>query len=170
VSEQDLLERVKLLNLLGYNVLVSDYTRYFSLRAYFRQFTQLQIGIVVGMINIKQIFNEDFYKNLEGGILEGFGKLFPDHTRLFVYPELDSKGELNDITKVCVPDNLRHLYLHLLENGFIQGIDCSDRKLFEIYSREILKQIAMGEGEWQKALPEAIADEIVNNKLFGFRG
>jgi hypothetical protein len=169
MSEEDLLERVKLLNLLGYNVIISDYTRYFSLRAYFRQFTELQIGIVVGMINIKQIFNEDFYQSLEGGILEGFGKLFPDHTRLFVYPEIDSNGELNDLTKVSVPDNLRHLYLHLLDNGFIKGIDCSDHQLFDIYSREILKQISIGEGEWQKSLPEGVAEEIVKNKLFGYR-
>jgi hypothetical protein len=170
VSEEDLIERVKLLNQLGYNVIISDYTRYFSLRAYFRQFTQLQIGIVVGMINITQIFNEEVYKSLEGGILEGFGKLFPDHTRLFVYPEIDKKGDLNNLTKVKVPDNLHHLYLHLLENGFIKGIDCSDKKLFEIYSREILKQIDNGLGPWQKQLPDGIADTIIKNKLFGFRG
>ncbi|MGX5173972.1 hypothetical protein ACUR5C_08125 [Aliikangiella sp. IMCC44653] len=169
VTEEDLIERVKLLNLLGYNVMVSDYTRYFSLRAYFRQFTKLQIGIVVGMLNIKQIFNEEFYQSLEGGILEGFGKLFPDHTRLFVYPELDTNGDLNDITKVKVPDNLHHLYLHLLENGFIKGIDSSDHKLFEIYSREVLKEIDMGPGDWTSKLPEGVADEIMQQQLFGFR-
>ena len=49
VSEEDMIERVRLLNSLGYSVLISDYTRYFSLRAYFRQFTNLQIGIVVGI-------------------------------------------------------------------------------------------------------------------------
>lgn len=170
VSEEDLLERVKLLNLLGYNVMISDYTRYFSLRAYFRQFTQLEIGIVVGMINLKQIFNEDFYKNLEGGILEGFGKLFPDHTRLFVYPELNENGELNDITKVIVPDNVHHLYLHLRENGFIKGIDSSDHSLFDIYSREVLEQVNQGRGDWENMLPEGVADEIVKNRLFGFSG
>ncbi len=170
MSEEDIIERVKLLNLLGYNVMVSDYTRYFSLRAYFRQFTELQIGIVIGMINIKQIFNEDIYQGLEGGILEGFGKLFPDHTRLFVYPEIDHQGELNDFTKVSVPENLRHLYRHLLDNGFIQGIDCSNHHLFEVYSREILKQITRGQEEWQGSLPEGVAEEIVKSKLFGYRG
>ena len=73
VPEADMVERIRLLNLLGYTVMVSDYTRYFSLRAYFRQYTILQIGIVVGMINLKQIFDEDFYRGVEGGILEGFG-------------------------------------------------------------------------------------------------
>ena len=58
VAEEDLMHRVELLNSLGYSVMISDYTRYFSLRAYFRQFTKMQIGIVVGIINIRQIFDE----------------------------------------------------------------------------------------------------------------
>lgn len=170
MSSADIIERVKLLNLLGYNVMVSDYTRYFSLRAYFRQYTKLQIGIVVGMINIKQIFDESFYRGLEGGILEGFGKLFPDHTRLFVYPELSENGELKDLTTVNVPNNLRYLYRHLLDNGFITSIESSDISLFSIFSREILKQIATGSKDWQQALPEAVTEEIISKRLFGYRG
>ena len=105
VSEEDLIERVGLLSSLGYSVMISDHTRYFSLRAYFRQFTKLQIGIVVGIINIAEIFDETSYRGVEGGILEGFGKLFPDHTRLLVYPELDQSGEYRDYTNVSLPDN-----------------------------------------------------------------
>jgi hypothetical protein len=170
VPEADTIARVQLLNSLGYNVMISDYTRYFSLRAYFRQYTKLQIGIVVGMINIKQIFDEDSYRGVEGGILEGFGKLFPDHTRLFVYPELNEHGELNEFTKVTVPEHLRFLYQHLLENGFISGIDCSDLQLFKIYSREILQQLANGPGAWEQQLPEGIAEQIKQHKFFGYRG
>lgn len=169
-SEVDIIERVRVLNSLGYNVMVSDYTRYFSLRAYFRQYTKLNIGIVVGMINIKQIFDEDFYRGVEGGILEGFGKLFPDHTRLFVYPELNDDGEISEFTDVKVPNHLRFLYRHLLENGFISGIECSDPELFKIYSREILKQLTSGRGEWEKALPPSVAEEIIKNRMFGYRG
>ena len=86
VPGSDIISRVGLLNSLGYSVMVSSYTRYFSLRAYFRQYTRMQIGIVLGMINIKDIFDEANYQGVEGGILEGFSKLFPDNTRLFVYP------------------------------------------------------------------------------------
>ncbi len=93
VPENDIITRVHLLNSLGYSVMISDHTRYFSLRAYFRQFTNMQIGIVLGIVNVKQIFDEKSYEGVEGGILEGFGKLFPDHTRLFVYPEIDDTGE-----------------------------------------------------------------------------
>ena len=170
VPEEDIISRVHLLNNLGYSVMISDYTRYFSLRAYFRQFTNLQIGIVLGVINIKQIFDEKSYKGVEGGILEGFGKLFPDHTRLFVYPELDQAGELNDYTTVKVHDQLRFLYRHLLENNFIFGIETSDKNLFKIYSREVLKQLPYGPGNWEQDLPEGTAKEIMDNKFFGYRG
>ncbi|MEO9946905.1 MAG: TonB-dependent receptor [Paraglaciecola sp.] len=169
VPEKDIVQRIQLLNSLGYNVMISDYTRYFSLRAYFRQFTKLQIGIVVGMVNLKQIFNEDFYRGVEGGILEGFGKLFPDNTRLFVYPEMDEDGNLSEFTDVKVPEHLRFLYRHLLENGFLHGIECSDPELFNIYSREILKQISGGNNDWQQNLPDGVAEEIIKNKFFGYR-
>jgi hypothetical protein len=169
VPEEDIIQRVQLLNLLGYNVMVSDYTRYFSLRAYFRQYTKMQIGIVVGMVNIKQIFDEDTYRGVEGGILEGFGKLFPDNTRLFIYPELTADGQLSDFTAVKVQEHLRFLYRHLLENGFLAGIESSDVNLFKIYSREVLKQLKNGRGEWEKSLPEEIVQEIIEKRLFGFK-
>ena len=169
VPEQDIISRVKLLNSLGYNVMISDYTRYFSLRAYFRQYTKKQIGIVLGIVNIKQIFSAEMYAGVEGGILEGFGKLFPDNTRLYVYPEMSKEGQLIDYQKIKLPDNLRYLYKHILENDFIKGIECSDPELFKIYSREILKQLPSGRGDWESALPAGVSEAIISERLFGFK-
>ena len=167
-SEGDIIARVQLLNSLGYSVLISDYTRYFSLRAFFRQYTKMQIGIVLGVINVKQIFDEDSYKGIEGGILEGFGKLFPDKTRLFVYPELNLSGEVSDFTEIKVAEDLRFLYRHLLQNDFIYGIESSDKEFFKIFSRAVLKQMSNGRGKWEQCLPKGVADEIISNKFFGF--
>lgn len=169
VSEEDLIASVQLLNSLGYSVMITDYTRYFSLRAYFRQFTKLQIGIVVGIVNIRQIFDESSYVGVEGGILEGFGKLFPDNTRLLVYPEIGQAGEYMDFTNINLPENLQYLYRHLLENNFIFGIDSSDHELFNIFSRNVLKQLHNGRGSWEDCLPEGVAEEIISNRLFGYR-
>lgn len=169
VSEDDLIERVTVLNSLGYSVMISDYTRYFSLRAYFRQFTQLQIGIVVGVANIREIFDPRSYKGVEGGILEGFGKLFPDHTRLLVYPEIDKTGQLRDYTNIDLPDNLQYLYRYLLENQFIFGIECSDHELFKIHSLEVYNSLQGGRGDWETCLPEGVAEQIISKRYFGFR-
>jgi hypothetical protein len=170
VPEEDLIASVRLLNSLGYSVMITDYTRYFSMRAYFRQFTNMQIGIVVGIVNIRQIFDESSYRGVEGGILEGFGKLFPDHTRLLVYPEVDQAGEYTDFKSIILAENLQYLYRHLLENNFIFGIESSDHELFKIFSRNVLKQLQNGRGQWEQCVPEGVAEEIIQNRLFGFRG
>ena len=169
VSEEDLIASVGLLNSLGYSVMITDYTRYFSMRAYFRQFTKLQIGIVVGIANIRQIFDESSYRGVEGGILEGFGKLFPDHTRLLVYPEVDQSGEHTDFENIKLAENLQYLYRHLLENNFIFGIESSDHALFNIFSRNVLKQLQNGRGKWEECLPDGVAEEIVKHRMFGYR-
>lgn len=169
VPEGDLIGRVRLLNELGYSVMVSDHTRYFSLRAYFRQYTAMQIGIVIGMINIKEIFDEKKYVGVEGGILEGFGKLFPDNTHLFVYPELDDQGEIKDFTSIKIENKFRYLYMHLLENKYIYGINCSDKSLLKIYSREVLTKIPDGRGDWENCLPDDTSQRIIRNSMFGFR-
>ncbi|MBT1450410.1 TonB-dependent receptor [Glaciecola sp. XM2] len=169
VPEEDLVQRVQLLNALGYNVMISDYTRYFSLRAYFRQYTKMHIGIVVGMINLKQIFDEESYRGVEGGMLEGFGKLFPDNTRMFIYPELNAEGELREFSDLKVQEHLRFLYRHLLENDFLTGLDTSDINLFKIFSRDILKQLKSGGGDWENSVPKLVAEQIIDNGFFGFK-
>ena len=170
VPEEDLISRVELLNELGYNVMISDYTRYFSLRAYFRQYTARQIGIVLGLINMKEIFDEEKYVGVEGGILEGFGKLFPDNTRLFVYPELGEGNKIRDFKDIEVVENMQFLYKHLIQNCFISGIECSDPELLKIYSREVLAQLPKGRGSWESSLADKTAQHIIDNRLFGYRG
>ena len=169
VPEEDLVQRVQILNSLGYNVMISDYTRYFKLREYFRQYTKKEIGIVVGLTNLKQIFDEDSYRGVEGGILEGFGKLFPDNTRMFIYPELNAEGELREYKELKVQDHLRFLYRHLLENDFLTGLENTDLELFKIYSREVLKQLKQGRGEWEALVPEKVSEQIIENGFFGFK-
>lgn len=36
--------------------------------------------------NLLEIFNEKYYENLEGGILESFGRLFRNAVKLYIYP------------------------------------------------------------------------------------
>lgn len=167
--ESDIVDRVRLLNSLGYNVMVSDYTRYFSLRAYFRQYTQHQIAIVLGITNVRQVFNPDFYRGVKGGMLEGFGKLFPDHTSLYVYPEASPDGDLITFDKMAMSDEFNYLYQHLIVNGFIKGIKCSDTDLLNIFSREILKALPLGRGDWEKNVPAQVAEQIIANKMFGYQ-
>ena len=40
---------------------------------------------------MQELFKEKHYKDLDGGILEGFGRLLKFDLRIYVYPTLDSK-------------------------------------------------------------------------------
>jgi hypothetical protein len=44
------------------------------------------IGLAIGINNLLEIFNVKYYENLEGGILESFGRLFRNAVKLYVYP------------------------------------------------------------------------------------
>lgn len=169
VNDKDFVERVDQLSALGYHVMISDYVRHFRLRAYFRQFTRKQIGIVMGMDNIRQIFDEDFYRGVEGGIMEGLGKLFPDNTIVYAYPELNNDGEEVSYQNVKLPDHLRHLYRHLVENEFVRGIHDSNAELFNIFSRKVLQEIQDGAPGWENDVPEPVAELIKEKHLFGYR-
>lgn len=168
INDRDFIERVDQLAALGYHVMISDYVRYFRLRAYFRQFTQKQIGIVMGMDALRQIFDKDFYRGVEGGILEGFGKLFPDNTIVYAYPELGADGKEITCQNIELPENLQYLYRHLITNGFIRHINDSHAELFHIKSREVLAAIQHNREDWEENVPDAIAELIRAKRLFGY--
>lgn len=169
IDDADFLARVDMLNTQGYTVMISNYLRYFRLRAYFRRYTKLQIGMILGISNLQLIFDEDYYQGLEGGILEAFAKLFPDNTHLYIYPSKRSEQEkLVTVNNFQPPDNLKFLYQHLLENGYLVGLENMDENLLDIRSDKILEEIKKGHGSWENNVPESISEVIVNKKLFGF--
>lgn len=168
VKDKDFIERVDQLSALGYHILISDYVRHFRLRAYFRQFTQKQMGIVMGMDRLRAVFNQDFYKGVEGGILEGFGKLFPDNTIVFAYPELSKSGEEINLKNVTIPENLQFLFKHLKQNGFIRGISNSNPELFKIESKKVLKQLQENSNGWEESVPASVAKLIKERQLFDY--
>lgn len=168
LNDGDFIERVDQLSAMGYHVMISDYVRYFRLRAYFRQFTGKQIGIVIGMDALRAIFDEEFYRGVEGGILEGFGKLFPDNTIVYAYPERGGNGEEINCHNVELPEHLRHLYRHLIDNACIRPIKDSRAGLFQIQAREVLDAIQHDRTGWQDKVPAPVAELIRTRKLFGY--
>jgi len=170
INDADFLARVDMLNTQGYTVMVSSYLRYFRLRAYFRRYTQQQIGMILGISNLDLIFTENYYQGLEGGILEAFAKLFPDNTRLYIYPLRSlEKDELVTVENFHPPKNLQHLYQHLIENGYLVGLKNVNEQLLDINPSLTLSEIKKGRGEWESDVPEEIAKMIITQKLLGFR-
>ena len=168
VDDGDFIERVDQLSAMGYHVMISDYVRYFRLRAYFRQFTAKRIAIVIGMDALRAIFDADFYRGVEGGILEGFGKLFPDNTIVYAYPERGENGEEINCHNIELPAALKYLYRHLIDNAYIRPISDSRAELFQIQAREVLDAIQRNLAGWENKVPAPVAELIRARKLFGY--
>ncbi|WP_251357851.1 TonB-dependent receptor [Kangiella sp. TOML190] len=161
------LARVDLLNKLGYNVLISDYLRFFRLRSWMRRYTQNRIGIVLSILDFDQLFNEKYYDGLEGGILEAMGKLFSGNTNVYVYPTRRN-GQLITLDNVEVAPNTKYLLQHLKDNHLLVAAECWNDENLHISARHIAEEIPLGQGEWEKQLPEAIRDQIKDKCMFGY--
>ncbi len=171
INHQDFLDRVDLLRTLGNPVLISKYGEFHRLASYLFRFTKCPIGLVMGIPTLKELFEEKYYADLSGGILESFGRMFKNDLKLYVYP-YRAAGTASVITagNLRVAPHLRHLYMYLIENHYIQGMrDVSDASL-DVFSRNILKQLQDGESGWEEKVPAQVAQLIKERKLLGFKG
>ena len=169
IDGADFLARIDLLGSQGYTVMISDYLRFFRLRAYLRRYTQKPIGIVMSVRDLEALFDEKYYEGLEGGILEAFGKLFPDNTHVYVYPSRrQGENEMIMLDNVPVPGHLQHLLAFLKENGKLVAIEPQDADHLGIDAAETLAALRRGPDAWEKDVPEGVAARIVEGRLLGY--
>jgi hypothetical protein len=129
------------------------------------------IGIVMGVPSLSEIFDEKYYTDLSGGILESFGRLFKNDLKLYVYPLLEPKtGSLITAGNLRVAPHLRHLYNYLLENRLIESLRDFNQSCLPIFSREVLNKIRAGDESWAAMVPPLVAARIKERKLFGYNG
>ncbi|MBV9673301.1 MAG: TonB-dependent receptor [Verrucomicrobia bacterium] len=194
IDYADFLARVDTLAAMGNNVLISNYLEFYRLISYFRRYTKLMIGVALGINNLLEIFNEKYYENLEGGILESFGRLFKNLIKLYIYPMQKSAYDrycMSDpgraapavgatdhplamdvwinATNLQVEMHLRNLYAHLLENHYLAPIVGFDSKTMGIFSRDVLAKIQRGQDGWEPMVPEKVAALIKERHLFGYK-
>jgi hypothetical protein len=167
---QDFLARVDCLGALGKTVLVSNFGEYYRLAGYLFRCTKKPIGIAMGIPGLREVFDEKYYVDLDGGILESFGRLFKNALKFYVYPALDRQsGQIITARNLPVAPRLRHLYCHLLENGCIADLH-SPRAQYPSYStREVLEKMISGDPQWESIVPPPAARIIKERNLFGAR-
>ena len=171
IDHQDFLARVDILCALGKTVLISNYGEYHRLAAYLFHFTKKMIGIAMGVPSLRELFDEKYYTDLEGGILESFGRLFKNDLKLYVYPLRDPRtGAVITSGNLRVADNLRHLHAYLIENHFIESLRDINENCLPIFSREVLAKIQSGDASWANMVPPKVAHMIQERRLFNYRG
>jgi len=163
----DFLHRVEILCALGKNVMISDYGEFYRLAQYLFKQTNKPVAIALGIPTLKLVFDEHYYDDLEGGILEAFGRLFRNDMRLFVCPSIDQQSdELTTIYNMQVPVNLNHLYNHLMENQYIRELNTIDHKHLAIHADSVLNNIRSNNSEWKSMVPPAVVEIICERGLF----
>ncbi len=168
IDHQDFLARARTLGALDKTVLISNYTRFDCVTTYLRQYTRNGIGMVVGIPTLRAIFDEQYYRELEGGILEGLGRLFQGHIKLFVYPTMSPEsGALETADNFELEAGMRNLYAYLQASGVIEPIRDVDRTQLHLIPGEVLKMIQSGNPEWARYVPAEAADVIRRENLFG---
>lgn len=169
IDEQDFLDRAEILCSIGQTVLISNYQEYYKLVDYFGKFTKKRMGLIVGIRSLVEIFEEKYYRHLNGGILEAFGVMFSKDLVIYGYP-VHENGKVETMNSVRVHPRFQPIVDYLFYNRRLRDIENYDPEILDIWSREILKQIKRGEEGWEEALPTFV-DEIIKEKgLFGYRG
>jgi hypothetical protein len=170
VDRADFLARADMLAASGKTVLISDYFEYYRLAAYLNGHTKKKIAITMGAASLLQLFDEKYYTQLEGGILESFGRLFKNDLRLYIYPLLDQKtGDIITVDKIQVEPNLRKLYGYLADNGFIRQLENVNTSYLRIFSRDALHKIRTGDTSWETMVPPEVAEVIKRRRFLGYR-
>ena len=169
IDPQDFLDRADILGALGKTVLISNFGEYHRLAACLFNHTKKKIGIVMGVPTLREIFEEKYYADLEGGILESFGRLFKNDLKLYAYPLLDAaSGSLITAGNLRVAPHLRHLYAYLIENRLIESLRDYDSACLRVFSRDVLQRLRSGDPTWESMVPQAVAEVIKKRKLLGY--
>ena len=170
IDYRDFLARADVLAAAGKTVLISDYFEYYRLVSYFRRYTQKPVAITLGAGSLLELFDEKYYADLAGGVLESFGRLFKNDTRLYVYPLKDQKsGALSTVDNLSVAPHLQKLYGHLVDRGCILPLSGYDPECLGIFSREVARRIQAGDPTWESEVPPEIGEVIKRRGYFGCR-
>jgi len=169
VDRRDFLARAELLAACGMTVLISDYFEYYRLAAYLSWRTKERIGIVMGVPSLVELFDEKYYTQLPGGILESFGRLFKNDLKLYVYPYRPNvSDEAQTVNTLKVSHELRPLYDYLAGRGSFVPLDNHKPEYLSIFSRDVLKRIASQDASWEEMVPVQVAETIKKRGFFGY--
>jgi hypothetical protein len=121
-----------------------------------------------GMI-LSDIFDESYYADLDGGILESFGRFFKNNLKLFIYPYLARQPQqLITIDTLEVAHNLRQLFGYLVDRRYIVQLTDINHDYLKIYSPDVLKKIGADDHKWESMVPPRVAEAIKARGLFGY--
>jgi len=169
ISDRDFLQRIDLLSSLGLKVMISDYQKYYMLADYISLLTRKKVRIVMGVDSLFKIFDESYYEELNGGLLESFGRLFKKNIKIMIYPAVKD-GNIITCDDIKLPAQKQPLYNYLCQSNNLDKLTAINKDHLGIISDIVLQMIRDNKNGWQKYLPEKVAETIISKKLFDYSG
>jgi len=157
VPDAEFLARADVLQSLGKNVLISKYPEFHRVSSYLARHTQCPIGIVLGLPLFQELFNERWCSDLEGGLLEAFGRLFKNQVRVYVYPMGDPMtGKVRGVNDARVTPDQKHLLRYLLETKCVRALEEPNQEFLFHTSAEVRNMIHARDANWQSLVPDIV--------------
>ena len=161
----DFLQRIECINAMGHEVLISDCSRYFELKHFLRKHTDQMIGMVIGAGGLEKLFEESYYEDLPGGILQAMGRLFDAKTRFYVYPF--NSSDLYITAGTYLPDaKIKGLYQHLLANRCFVDIDVDKDVDVSLDSDNVRELMVKNDPKWEELVPDKVKELIKGKDYF----
>jgi hypothetical protein len=154
LDHEEFIDRADALQALGKTVLISSNAEFHRIASYLSRYTAEPIGIILSIGLLNELFKNKWSANLDGGVLESFGRLFKNRLQLYVYPWHNSRSkELVTADNFKAPENWQYFYQHLMQNKRVRAIGVGDPVLLSKTGRTILKEIESGAPGWENWVP-----------------
>lgn len=160
VDKSDFLARAEMLQALGKSVMVSNFAEFHRLSAYLRRSNGHDVGLVVGLPLLETLFEEKWYSDLEGGALEGFGRLFKDGVTLHVYPCFEDNRE-RSLGEARLPAPMRPLFDFLLAHDRIVGLPCAVPEALPYTPADVRALVLRGDPMWRRLVPPELESGLL---------
>lgn len=176
----DFIARFNVLSSMRCPILVSGIGPMHQLAEYLRRYSTEKIAIAVGggSYSIERaLFREEKEgKDLKGGLLEGFGKLFAQGVQVFVFPNISQDGSISSGVVSKSSDVAQSTLLeHLTSTGKIVPIEDQyisevvlnkeSNEPFRFEVQEILDKICTLDGSWKQCVPQLVVDIVMSRGI-----
>ena len=109
------------------------------------------MGIILGVMNLKDIFDDQYYDHLDGGILEGI-KMF-NNDSMSTYIRIKKILIVILSTQKFKTKKVKTIYDYYISTKRIIDIEKFDSNVLNIFSHKVLHMIRNNKIGWEKWFP-----------------
>ena len=155
---ENMAHRISMFNLLGYPVLVTNQTRFFSLAELLRTKSQGKLTFLCGMDTLVRIMEPAYYADLHGKAFEAIERLFKDNTSLWVADRFDKTRGWCTVRQ----------FLNSAESGPLRGYVTGSIKRLKVRvaSASSEEREKIGRGEEPSHISATVREYIKTHSLY----